>query len=139
MNAPRVLIIDDDPDFVEVTKSVLETKQYDVRVAYNADEGFARLEEEIVDVIILDIMMGKCAEGFIFARKIKKEPRLANIPILVLTSMREQTGFSFPGEPIHEKFFPVDEYIEKPVDPNVLLEEVERLLGKNKPKSAEKR
>jgi CheY-like chemotaxis protein len=139
MSAPRILIIDDDPDFVEITKSVLETKQYNVSVAYNADEGFARLEEEVVDVIILDIMMGKGAEGFIFARKIKKDPRLARIPILVLTSMREQTGFSFPGEPIHEKFFPVDEYIEKPIEPQVLLEEIERLLGNDSTKSAKER
>lgn len=136
MNTPRILIIDDDPDFVEVTKSVLETMEYNVSVAYNADEGFARLEEEDVDVIILDIMMGKMAEGFIFARKIKKDPRLANIPILVLTSMREQTGFTSPTNPIHEKFFPVDEYIEKPVDPHVLLGEIERLLGGRGTKSA---
>jgi CheY-like chemotaxis protein len=139
MSAPRILIIDDDPGFVEVTKSILETKQYDVSVAYSADEGFARLEEGVVDAIILDIMMGKMAEGLIFARKIKKDPRLAMIPILVLTSMREQTGFTSPTNPIHEKFFPVDEYMEKPVDPHVLLEEIERLLGGEGARSAEER
>jgi CheY-like chemotaxis protein len=136
MSAPRILIIDDDPDFVEVTKSILETKKYDVRVAYDAAEGFERLEEEVVDAIILDIMMGRGAEGFIFARKIKKDPRLAKIPILVLTSMREQTGFSVPGNPIHEKFFPVDEYIEKPIEPRILLEEIERLLADKNTKAA---
>ncbi|UCF06257.1 MAG: response regulator [bacterium] len=128
MNTPRILIIDDDPAFVEVTKSILESKQYSVSVAHNADEGFDRLNEEIPDAIILDIMMGKGAEGFIFARKIKKNPRLAKIPILVLTSMREQTGFFIPGEPIHPKFFPVDRYIEKPIEPQVLLDEIERLI-----------
>lgn len=137
MSSPRILIIDDDPDFVEVIKSILETKQYSVSVAHNADEGFARLEEEIPDAIILDIMMGKGAEGFIFARKIKKDTRLAKIPILVLTSMREQTGFSIPGEPIHPKFFPIDKYIEKPVEPQVLLEEIERLLADENTKSAD--
>lgn len=137
MSTPRILIIDDDPDFVEITKSILETKQYKVSVAYDADEGFAKMEEEVPDAIILDIMMGKGAEGFIFARKIKKDPRLAKIPILVLTSMREQTGFFVPGEPIHQKFFPVDEYIEKPIEPQVLLEEIERLLANKNAKSAE--
>jgi CheY-like chemotaxis protein len=130
MSSPSILIIDDDPDFVDVTKAVLETKQYKVDFAYNADEGFAKLQEEIPDVIILDIMMGKCAEGFIFARKIKKDPRLAKIPILVLTSMREQTGFDIPGERIHPKFFPVDEYLEKPIEPQVLLDRIEQQLAK---------
>jgi CheY-like chemotaxis protein len=129
---PRILIIDDDPDFVEVTKSILETTHYNVSVAHDADEGFARLEEETADVIILDIMMGRGAEGLIFARKIRKDTRFAEIPILVLTSMREQTGFFFPGEPKHEKYFPVDELIEKPVEPAVLLEKIGSLLsGKN--------
>ncbi|UCG58935.1 MAG: response regulator [Phycisphaerales bacterium] len=131
MNTPRILIIDDDPEFVEMTKAVLETKEYGVDCAYDADEGFARLEEEVPDVIILDIMMGKGAEGFIFARRMRKDPRFAEIPILMLTSMREQTGFDFPGERIHTKFLPVDEYVEKPIEPLTLLEKVDRLAKKN--------
>ena len=130
MSTPNILIIDDDPDFVEIAQSVLETRQYRVSCAYNADEGFTKLEEAIPDVIILDIMMGKGAEGFIFARKIRKDPRFAKIPILMLTSMREQTGFDFPGERIHSKFLPVDDYIEKGVEPKVLLERIEHLLAK---------
>ena len=129
MSAPSILIIDDDPDFVEVTKVILETKQYNVRFAYDPEEGLAKLEEETPDAIILDIMMGKGAEGFIFARKVKKDPRFAKIPILMLTSMREQTGFDFPGERIHPKFLPVEEYIEKGVEPQALLEKVEQLLA----------
>jgi CheY-like chemotaxis protein len=129
MGTQSILVIDDDPDFVEITKSILETNQYKVNVAYSADEGFAKLEEEIPDAIILDVMMGKGAEGFIFARKIKKDPSLAKIPILVLTSISEQTGFNFPGEPIHPQFFPVDKFLEKPVEPRVLLEAIGRLLA----------
>ena len=132
MSNPNILIIDDDPGFVDVTKAILDTRSDQVDVAYNADEGFAKLQDEVPDVIILDIMMGKCAEGFIFARKIKKDPRLAKIPILVLTSMREQTGFDFPGEPIHSQFFPVDEYLQKPVEPQVLFEKIEQQLAKQK-------
>ena len=130
MSTPNILIIDDDPDFVEIAQSVLETRQYRVSCAYNADEGFAKLEEDIPDVIILDIMMGKGAEGFIFARKMRKDPRFAKIPILMLTSMREQTGFEFPGERIHPKFLPVDEYMEKPFEPQVLLEKIEQQLAR---------
>ena len=81
------------------------------------------------DAIILDIMMGRGAEGFVFARKIRKNSRFAKIPILMLTSMREQTGFEFPGERIHPKFLPVDEYVEKPIEPRALLARIEHLLA----------
>ena len=131
MNPAHVLIIDDDPDFVEITQSLLETRQYKVSSACNMDEGFARLEQSIPDVIILDIMMGKGAEGFIFARKIRKDSRFAKIPIVMLTSMREQTGFEFPGERIHPIFLPVDAYMEKPFESQALLDEIERLLCKS--------
>jgi len=130
MSAPTILVIDDDPDFVWVMKALLETKQYKVSVAYNPDEGFAKMEEEIPDAVILDIMMGKGAEGFVFARKMRKDPRFDNTPILMLTSMRQQTGFDFPGERIHPKFLPVDEYIEKGIEPQALLEKIEQQLAK---------
>ena len=130
MSAPSILIIDDDPDFVEITKVILETKQYGVRFAYNPEEGWAKLEEEIPDALVLDVMMGKGADGFIMARKIRKDPRFAEMPILMLTSMREQTGFDFPGERIHSKFLPVDDYLEKGVEPKVLLEKIEQQLAK---------
>jgi len=130
MSAPSILIIDDDPDFVEIAKVILETKQYDVTSAGNPEEGWAKLEEEIPDLLILDVMMGKGAEGFIMARQIRKEARFAEMPILMLTSMREQTGFDFPGERIHSTFLPVDDYVEKGVEPKVLLEKIEQQLAK---------
>jgi twitching motility two-component system response regulator PilH len=130
MSNPSILIIDDDPDFVMVTKAILETKQYSVRFAYDPEEGFAKLEEEIPDALILDVMMGKGAEGFVYARKIRKDPRFDQMPILMITSMSEQTGFKFPGESKHSKFLPVDEYIEKGIEPHLLLEKVEQQLAK---------
>ena len=130
MSASDILIVDDDPDFVEITKVILETKQYDVRSGYSPEEGWARLEEAVPDLLILDVMMGKGADGFIMARKIRKDPRFAEMPILMLTSMREQTGFDFPGERIHSKFLPVDDYVEKGVEPKILLEKIEQQLAK---------
>ncbi len=130
MDAPTILIIDDDPDFVVIAKAILETKQYNVEFAYSPDEGFAKLEEHTPDAIILDVMMGKGAGGFVFARKMRKDARFAKIPVLMLTGMREQTGFDFPGERIHGKFLPVDDYVEKGVEPSVLLEKIEQLTKK---------
>ncbi|MEK7996899.1 MAG: response regulator [Planctomycetota bacterium] len=137
MTAPSILIIDDDPDFVEVTKVILETKQYNVISAYSPEEGWAKMAELKPDAIILDVMMGKGAEGFIFARKMRKDPRFDKIPILMLTSMREQTGFDIPGERIHQKFLPVDDYIEKGVEPQVLLDKIAQQLAKKDPRAQE--
>jgi len=130
MSAPSILIVDDDPDFVEITKAILETKQYQVRSARDPDEGFAKLEEEVPDLLILDVMMGRGAGGFVLARKIRKDSRFDHVPILMLTSMTEQTGFDIPGERISEKFLPVDDYVEKGLKPHAFLEKVEQQLAK---------
>jgi len=130
MSTPTILIIDDDPDFVEVTKVILETKQYNVESAGNPTEGWETLQKDIPDVLILDVMMGRGAEGFVMARKLRKDQRYNEMPILMLTSMREQTGFDFPGERIHAKFLPVDDYIEKGGEPKILLEKIEQQLAK---------
>ena len=130
MSDPIILIVDDDPDFVEITKAILETKQYQVRSAQDPDEGFAKLEEEIPDLLILDVMMGRGAGGFVLARKIRKDSRFDQVPILMLTSMIEQTGFDMPGERINDKFLPVDDYIEKGLKPDAFLEKVEQQLAK---------
>lgn len=128
MEQKKVLIVDDDIDFVEATKVVLEVK-YQVIVAYNGEEGRQKLKEEKPDLIILDMIMGRKGEGFIFSREMRKNPEFSHIPILMLTGMREQTGF-FPiqDEPRHPKFLPVDEFIEKPIEPQDLLKKVEELL-----------
>jgi len=133
MAAPSILIIDDDPDFVEVTKVILETEKYNVVSAYSPEEGWAKMAELMPDAIILDVMMGKGAEGFIFARKMRKDPQFDKIPILMLTSMREQTGFDIPGERIHQKFLPVDDYIEKGVEPQVILDKIAQQLARKEP------
>ena len=130
----RLLIIDDDPDFVEGIQSILVKADYKVDVAYNPDDGFTALKSNPPDLLLLDIMMGRGAEGIMLARKISKDEVLREIPVLIITGIREQMAFLFPGEPVHPRFVPVDELIEKPVEPDFLLERVEALL-----KAAEKR
>ena len=130
----RLLIIDDDPDFVEGIQSILVKADYKVDVAYNPDDGFNALKSNPPDLLLLDIMMGRGAEGIMLARKISKDEVLREIPVLIITGIREQMAFLFPGEPVHPRFVPVDELIEKPVEPDFLLERVEALL-----KAAEER
>ena len=133
---PKVLIIDDDADFVETTRIVLESAQYDVISAGGMDQGTRRLEADIPDILILDMLMGGEGAGFLFARKVRKDPRFKDIPILMLTGMREQTGFFFPGKDKDPQFLPVDELIEKPLKPKDLLEKVAKLLEKTRAKDA---
>ena len=124
----RLLIIDDDPDFVAGIKSILDTAGYEVDVAYDPKAGLHALQTHPYDLLLLDIMMGRGAEGVMIARKLRKDSKLRDMPVLIITGMREQIAFLFPGEPIHPGFVKVDELVEKPVEPDLLLEKVNHLI-----------
>jgi CheY-like chemotaxis protein len=136
MARARLLIIDDDPDYVDGIQSILEKADYQVDVAYNPKDGYKTLEKGSYDLLLLDIMMGRGAEGVMLARKINKDPELRDIPVLIITGLREQIAFLFPGQSVHPRFLPTDELMEKPVDPQTLLEKVENLLAEAKDKKA---
>jgi CheY-like chemotaxis protein len=133
----QLLVIDDDPEYVEGIQSTLEKAGYVVDVAYNPKEGFKALESKKYDLLLLDIMMGRGAEGVMMARKINKDPVLRKIPVLIITGIREQMAFLFPGQPVHPRFLPTDELLEKPVPPDLLLEKVSQLLTLAKEKKAD--
>jgi CheY-like chemotaxis protein len=82
-------------------------------------------------------MMGRGAEGVMVARKINKDPELRKIPVLIITGIREQMAFLFPGQPVHPRFLPTDEVLEKPVEPDLLLEKVSHLLSLAEEKKSE--
>jgi DNA-binding response OmpR family regulator len=124
----KILIIDDDPEFVEGIKSILVKADFDVEAAYNPKEGFQALQSKSYDLLLLDIMMGRGAEGVMLARKMRKDPKLREMPVLIITGIREQIAYLFPGQPVHPHFMPVDELVEKPVEPKLLLEKVNALL-----------
>jgi CheY-like chemotaxis protein len=127
--AKKVLMIDDDPDFVSGIKSILTSADFDVEVAYNPKDGLANLKSKNYDLLLLDIMMGRGAEGIMIARKLRNDPKLRELPVLIITGMREQIAFLFPGEPVHPRFVEVDELVEKPVEPKLLLEKVNHLIA----------
>jgi two-component system alkaline phosphatase synthesis response regulator PhoP len=124
----RLLIIDDDPDFVDAIRSILEGANYLVDIAHNPKDGLQALSSREYDLLLLDIMMGRGAEGIMIARKMRRDARFREIPVLIITGIREQIAFLFPGQPLHPHFMPVDELVEKPVEPQFLLERVEALL-----------
>jgi CheY-like chemotaxis protein len=125
----KILIIDDDPDFMEATKAILESKSFKVVAAYDKNEGMGKINSEKPDLILLDIMMKKMDDGFTLCYKLKHDPELKKIPVLAISAITEETGLKFSSETDGE-YFEADDYVEKPIKADDLLERVEKLLKK---------
>ena len=124
----KIMIIDDDIDLVEAMRITLETDNYEVIDAQEGQKGLEILKKEKPDLLILDVMMGTLDEGFHIAYQIRNDEEIKDIPILMITAVGAQTGFEFD---MHrdEDFLPVNEFIEKPVNPQILLDTVKRNLS----------
>ncbi len=126
----KILVVDDDPDILEAVTMILESQGYEVVTARDGIEGLAMLKAEHPDLMILDLMMPKM-DGFAVCKELQ-DPRWSkhkDIPILILTSVREdasrrryelETGLELD----------VDDYLEKPMAPDVLLKRVSTLIEK---------
>ncbi len=126
----KILIIDDDPDFVQATKKVLESNPYDVIVAYNGKEGLQKTRDENPDLILLDIIM-PLTDGFTVCEEIKGDPEFDDIPVLMLTSFAQRVGETTLS--VSRGFsLEAEDYIDKPVKPAELLARVEKQLRKKK-------
>lgn len=126
-----ILVVDDDPDVVEVIRTVLESAGYFVESAFDGDSGLAKMRAKKPDLVILDVMMRRETEGFHVSYAIKNDPELAKIPILMLTAIGEKTGMKFSPEKDGE-YLPVEAFVEKPIEPKDLLARVEKLLSGQK-------
>jgi CheY-like chemotaxis protein len=125
---PKILLVDDDADFVESTKTILESKPYEVLVAVNGDECLRKAREEKPDLILLDIIM-PVEDGFTAAEQLKKDPQLAKIPVLMLTSYSARGAeTAIPRGRGYE--LEAEDYIEKPISPQDLLATVDKYLKK---------
>jgi len=122
-----VIVIDDDPDLLAAAQAILEGAHYTVATALDAETGLARIRQGDIDCIILDVMMATDTEGFHVARDLKADPATAGIPILMLTAVSRTSGFEFSPE-TDKDYMPVEEFLEKPLDPERLLEAVGRLM-----------
>lgn len=131
----KILIIDDDPDIVEAMRMPLEASRYQVASASSAREGLEKVLKERPDLIILDIMMETTTEGFHLAYKLRSEDpdspyrEFKEVPILIITAIHKTTPLRFSPK-TDEEFLPVEDFIEKPIEPKVLLEKVSKLLKK---------
>ena len=135
MEKPKVIVIDDDPDMVESIRITLEANDYEVCSAENGTEGLKLIKEIHPDLIILDVMMDTITEGFQVSYQLRsRDPQseyreYADIPILMLTGISQKTHMKFSPQ-ADEDYLPVDEFIEKPILLEALLEKVKKLIQK---------
>jgi CheY-like chemotaxis protein len=129
----KILIIDDDPDVALATRMCLEGAGYEVDEARNSEEGLAKIKANQPDLIVLDVMMDTTTEGFQTALKLRsKDPDsefadYQDIPIIMLTAIHSTTPVRFAPD---EEYLPVEEFVEKPIDPDTFLPKVEKLIAK---------
>jgi CheY-like chemotaxis protein len=130
MENAKILIVDDDLDLTKALKTTLESEQYSVVTAADRTEGMEKVKIEEPDLIILDVMMSTWEDGFEMARALKKNPQFKDISILMMTAVKDKTGIDFKSTAGDPTWCPVDGFLDKPVDLDVLLAEVRKLLQK---------
>jgi CheY-like chemotaxis protein len=123
----KILIVDDDPDFVEATRMVLEKAGHKVVSASNGKTGVKRVRDDKPDLVILDVIMDSVLEGLSVSQQIHDAAEMAKTPIIMVTSIASSE---------YASLFPTDEYIHvsaflsKPVPAAELLRQVQRVLPK---------
>ena len=130
MENTKILIVDDDADFVAIVRTILEAKQYTVVSASDPTEGMEKIKTEEPDLLLLDVMMSTWSDGFEMARELKKNPKHKDMPILMISGVEEKTGIGFKSSAGDPEWMPVDGFLDKPIDPQVLLAEVKEILSK---------
>ena len=134
---PLILVVDDDYDFLELNRLILERAGYRVATAAEPRRALEKMAEEKPDVVISDLMMTTLDSGFSFARTVKEDSRFAGVPVIIATSVSTALGLDF--EPRSEGDMAqmhIDAYFHKPLDPCQLLAKIEELLagsGKSSP------
>ncbi len=136
MKRPKVLAVDDDRDLVETLRIILESGGYEVVAAHDAESGLEMVRSETPDLILLDVMMPTATEGFHFVWRLRnlEGEYFRAVPVIVLTAIHEKTELRFypdSGDGTYRagEFLPVQDFLDKPVTPSVLLERVERALS----------
>ena len=129
MAETKILIVDDDPDLTVVLKTVLEGEGYVVDSAPGRAEAMEKLKAEKPDLLLLDVMMATWSDGFEMARDIRKNPEYKDMPIIMLTGVEQRTGIGFKSTAGDPEWLPVDAFLDKPVEPQVLIAEVKKVLS----------
>ena len=129
MEKAKIVVVDDDQDIRDSLQAILEGNQYTVVTAADKTEGMEKIKAERPDLAILDVMMSTWEDGFEMARDLKEDPEFKDMSILMLTGVKEKTGIGFKSTAGDPDWLPVDGFLEKPVEPDVLLAEIKKLLS----------
>ena len=122
----KILLVDDDKDFVDTIRTVLESSGYEVVAAYDGQGCLESAKAEAPDVIVLDIMMRTVGDGMYVAQHLREDEATKGIPIIVVSSINRVPPYSLRPD---EAWLPVDVFMEKPVEPEQLLEAVRNSLA----------
>jgi CheY-like chemotaxis protein len=125
-----ILIVDDDYDFLEINRHILERAGFRVATAASPTQAMDRIAAETPDLVITDLMMSEVDSGFSLARRLRDDPRTAAVPIIMSTSVTTALGLDFtPHSADDLASMKVDAYFDKPLDPVALVAKVRELLG----------
>jgi CheY-like chemotaxis protein len=128
---PLIMVVDDDVDFLDLNRTVLEKAGYRVACFVDPGEALARMASDRPDLVITDLMMASLDRGFSFSRQIKDDPRYRDVPIIVVTAAGSQRGFDFaPRTPEDLAAMRVDAFFSKPLVPKTLVSKIELLLAR---------
>jgi len=121
----KILVVDDDPDFVDAMRLTLEPHGYQVVSAVSGDEGLVKVKSEAPDLVILDVIMSSVLDGLHMSQQMQQSPEHKRIPILMVTSIAN-TDYAalFPTD----EYIHIDGFLSKPVPPDVLLERISELV-----------
>lgn len=126
---PNILIVDDDPDFVEITRTILESKGHKVSSASDGEEAMESIRKQKPDLVLLDIMMANILDGLRVTWEMHDDPELYKIPIIVVSSIGQSP---YAGHFPTDEYLHVDDWLSKPIQPEVLLGKVQLYLQRSK-------
>ncbi len=123
----KILVVDDDPDFVEITRTILEAKGYKVSTAANGNQALKAMRKELPDLVLLDVMMSTLLDGLNLSHLMSEDAELRQVPIVMISSITDSSSAGmFPTD----EYIPIDAWITKPVQPDDLLKKVAQFVAK---------
>jgi CheY-like chemotaxis protein len=128
MSKPKILVVDDDIDYVESTAAILEANGYDVVAAYDGKEGFDKAKSELPQMILVDLMMNTINEGYDLVRNVRSDKRFDEVPLIMISSAHQVEAFRNANFVPDEVWFPIDMFLDKPIDKETLLKHVSKVL-----------